>query len=547
VAGLAATFGSGAMTNNIDDFGNARCFFAIGTNTTEAHPVLAMKVRQTIRKNGAKLIVANPMRIGLVPDADLWLQHRSGTDVALMMGMMKVIVDEGLHDKEFIEQRCENFEEFRESLQNYPLDRVAEITGVPAEKIAEAARMYAINSPSTIMYAMGITQHSHGTDNVIATANMSMLTGNVGKPGTGVNPLRGQNNVQGACDMGGLPDVYPGYQRVSDENAQKKFEEAWGARMNPQPGLKLTEMIPAALTGNVKAIYLVGENPVLTDADGKHVREAFENLDFFVVQDIFMTETAELADVVLPATCFAEEDGTYTNTERRVQRLRKAVEPPGIAMPNWWIIAQVARKMGVKGFEYESAAEIAEEIASVTPSYGGISYKRLEEGSLQWPCSSDDHPGTCILHEETFARGKGHFVPLEFMPPPEMPDEQYPFMLTTGRRLFHFHSTVTRKVRGLNALMKEELAHINPKDAARLEIADGDRIKVASRQGEVTVNAMVTDDVPEGVVAMSFHFAESPTNILTSSSPTTLDPVSKTPAYKTCPVRIEKLTGVAVG
>ena len=541
MAGLAATFGSGAMTNNIEDFGNAKCFLAIGTNTTEAHPVLAMKVRQTIAK-GAKLIVANPMRIDLVRDADLWLQHKSGTDVALLMGMMKVIVDEGLHDVDFIEQRCENYEEFWDSLQNYPLDRVAEITGLPAEKIAEAARMYAENSPSTIMYAMGITQHTRGTDNVIATANLAMLTGNVGKPGTGVNPLRGQNNVQGACDMAGLPDVYPGYQRVSDENARRKFEEEWGTALNPEPGLRLTEMIPAALAGKIKALYLVGENPLLTDADGKHVRQAFENLDFFVVQDIFMTETAELADVILPATTFAEENGTYTNTERRVQRLRKAVEPPGNAMPNWWIPARIALRMGVKGFGYESASNVADEMARVTPSYGGISYQRLEEGGLQWPCATEDHPGTCILHEDMFSRGKGQFVPLEFQPPAEIPDADYPFVLTTGRRLFHFHSTVTRKVKGLNSLMKEELVHVNPKDAERLNIEDGEMIKVSSRQGEVTANALVIDDVPEGVVAMSFHFAESPTNQLTSADPATLDPVSKTPAYKTCPVKIEKLT-----
>lgn len=533
------------MTNNIDDFSNTKCFFAIGTNTTEAHPVLAMKVKQAIRK-GARLIVANPMRIDLERDADIWIQHKSGTDVALMMGMMKVIVDEGLHNAEFVNRRCENFEAFRKSLDDYPLEKVSGITGVKPEMIAQAARMYATSGASSILYAMGITQHSHGTDNVIATANLAMLTGNIGRPGTGVNPLRGQNNVQGACDMGGLPDVFSGYQKVADENTRKKFEKAWGVKLNPAPGKKLTEMIPAALKSELKAMFLTGENPVLTDADGKHVRMALEKLEFFVVQDIYMTETAELADVVLPAACFAEEDGTYTNTERRVQRIRKAIDAPGEAKPNWWIPAQIAQKMGAKGFDYKSASDIADEIAAVTPSYGGINYGRLENSSLQWPCLSSDHPGTCILHEETFSRGKGYFVPLKYQPPAELPDAEYPFVLTTGRRLFHFHATVTRKVKGLNTLMKEESVHVNPGDARKLGIKTGDMIKVSSRQGEVKAKALVTDDVPSGVVAMSFHFAEAPTNLLTSASPDTLDPVSRTPAYKTCPVRVEKLVEAGV-
>jgi formate dehydrogenase alpha subunit len=540
VAGLATTFGSGAMTNNVEDFSNARCFFAIGTNTTEAHPVLAMKVRQTIRK-GAKLIVVNPMKVEMVREADLWLRPRSGTDVALMMGMMKIIVDEGLHDADFIEQRCENFDAFKEELENYPLDRIVKITGVAPELIIEAARMYATNSPATILYAMGLCEHSHGTDNVIATGNLAMLTGNVGKPGSGVNPLRGQNNVQGACDMGCLPDVYPGYQKVTDENIRNKFEEAWGVKLNPTPGLKLTEMIPAAARGELKALYLVGENPVLTDPDSKHVREALNNLEFFVFQDIFMNETGELADVVLPACCFAEKDGTFTNTERRVQRVRKAVEPPGISMPNWWITCQVAGRMGINGFEYENVSAITDEIAALTPSYGGITFKRLDEGGLQWPCSSDDHPGTCILHSEVFSRGKGHFVPLQYRPPAEMPDDEYPLMLMTGRRLFHYHATMTRKVRGLNVLMSEELAQINPQDATTLNINNGERVKVTSRQGEVLVKALVTKNVPVGMVAMAFHFAECPTNELISAEPETLDPVTKTPAFKTCPIKVSKV------
>jgi formate dehydrogenase major subunit len=540
VAGLATTFGSGAMTNNIGDLGNARCFLAIGTNTTEAHPVLAMKVRQTIRK-GAKLIVINPMEVEMVRDADLWLRPRSGTDVALLMGMMKIILDEGLHDTDFIERRCENFAAFSEELENYPLDRVAKITGVAPTLITEAARMYATNSPATILYAMGLCEHSHGTDNVIATGNLAMLTGNVGKPGSGVNPLRGQNNVQGACDMGCLPNVYPGYQTVDNEAIRKKFETAWGVELNPAPGMKLTEMIPAAREGKIKALYMVGENPVLTDPDSKHVIEALNNLEFFVFQDIFLNETAELADVVLPTCCFAEKDGTFTNTERRVQRVRKAVEPPGICQPNWWITCQIAREMGAQGFEYDDVSQIMDEIAALTPSYGGINYRRLDEGSLQWPCPSEDHPGTSILHSEIFSRGKGHFVPLKYRLPAEMPDDEYPLMLMTGRRLYQYHATMTRKVKGLNTLLSEELVQINPRDAGALSIEDGEMVRVASRQGEVVVRAKVTDAVPVGMVAMAFHFAECPTNELISAEPETLDPVTKTPAYKTCPVKVGRI------
>jgi formate dehydrogenase alpha subunit len=547
VAGLATTFGSGAMTNNIEDFSNAKCIFAIGTNTAEAHPVLAMKIRRTVRNNGAKLIVVNPMEVDFVRDADLWLRPRSGSDVALMMGMCKIIVDEGLHDKTFIEERCENFEAFLQELENYPLERVVEITGVDADLLVKAARMYAENSPATILYAMGLCEHSHGTDNVIATGNLAMLTGNVGKPGSGVNPLRGQNNVQGACDMGALPNVFPGYQAVNNEAARKKFEEAWGVSLDPNPGQKLTEMMPAAIEGKIKALYIMGENPVLTDPDSQHIIKALDSLDFFVFQDIFLNETAELADVVLPASSFAEKDGTFTNTERRVQKIRKAIEPIGESKPDWWITGEIARRMGAKGFEYKNASEIMDEIARLTPSYGGISYKRLDEGSLQWPCTSDDHPGTCIMHSEVFSRpnGKGYFVPLKYHAPVEFTSDEYPLMLMTGRRLYHYHATMTRKVEVLNILMPEELAQINPWDAELLGIKSGDMVRVTSQQGEVDVRAKVTTVVPVGMVAMAFHFAECPTNRLISSKPETLDPVTKTPAYKTCPVNIRKLDRVS--
>ncbi len=539
MAGLATTLGSGSMTNSISDLNDAGCILAIGTNTTEAHPIIGMNIRRSIRQGKTRLIVANPMEIPLVRDAEIWLQHRAGTDVALLMGMMKVIVDEGLMDSQFIEERCENYDFFKDSLKNYPLNMVESITGVPGDKIVQAARLYATAKPSAILYTMGITQHTHGTDNVIATANLAMLTGNIGKPGSGVNPLRGQNNVQGACDVGALPNVYPGYQAVNNEDIRKKFEATWGVSLNPTPGKTLTEIMPLAHEGKVKAMYLMGENPSLSDPDASHVREAMQRLEFFVVQDIFLSETALLADVVLPACSFAEKDGTFTNTERRVQRVRKAIEPVGDSRPDWWITCQLAQCMGAKGFDFDSPEQIMEEISSVTPSYGGISYKRLETEGLQWPCPTEEHPGTAILHTALFSRGKGHFVPLAYKPPAEMPDSEYPLVLTTDRLLFHFHTgTMTRKVKGLNIFRDEELAAINPDDARSLDITDGERVRVVSRRGRVTAKVGITDEVPAGTIAMTFHFAESPTNELTNPA---FDPVSKIPEYKVAAVRVEKI------
>ena len=537
VAGLATTFGSGAMTNAIGDIGDAACILAIGTNTTEAHPVIGFEIKKAVRK-GTRLIVANPREIELVQHADVWLRHRPGTDVALIMGLCRVIVDEGLLDASFVAERTENFDAFKESLKNFDLDSVAQTTGVPKEKIAEAARIYATNRPAAIFYAMGITQHSHGTDNVIATANLAMLTGNIGKPGSGVNPLRGQNNVQGACDMGALPNVYPGYQAVANEAIKEKFEAAWSCSLPARPGLTVTEIIDAADSGQIKAVYIMGENPVLSEPDAKHAEAALKKLEFLLVQDIFLTETARLAHLVLPGVTFAEKDGTFTNTERRVQRVRKAVEPPGDARPDWWITCQIGRKMGNQDFAFARPSRIMEEIARLTPSYGGITYRRLEKGGLQWPCPTAEHPGTPILHTEKFTRGKGQFVPLEYRPPAESPDDEYPLLLTTGRSLFQFHTgTMSRKVKGLNVFMGEELVEMNPRDASALGIADGDTVKVASRRGEVTAKARVTDVSPAGVVFMTFHFAESPTNQLTSPA---LDPAAKIPEFKVCAVRIEK-------
>jgi len=537
VAGLAQSFGSGAMTNSIDEISRAACILAIGTNTTATHPVIGLRVRKAVR-DGAKLVVANPREIDLCRIAHLWLRHRPGSDVALLMGMMRVIVDEGLADSSFIEERCENFDAFKRSLELFDLDFVERITAVPGEQVAEAARLYATNKPATILYAMGVTQHTHGTDNVLATANLAMLTGNIGKPSTGVNPLRGQNNVQGACDLGALPNVYTGYQRVDDPKVNEKFETVWGCSLNTSPGLTLTEIFQAAHRREIKALYLAGENPMLSDPDGRHVEEALEELEFLVVQDVFLSETAQLADVVLPAATFAEKDGTFTNTERRVQQVHKAIEPVGNSRPDWWITCQIAQRMGGKGFDFDHPSQIMEEVAHLTPSYGGITYERLGKEGLQWPCATKGDLGTPILHADVFLRGKGRFMPLEYKPPAESPDDEYPLVLTTERSLYHYHTgTLTRKVKGLNVLRGEELVEMNPLDAKTLGLTDGERVKVISRRGEVIASVKVTPVSPPGVISMTFHFAESPTNILTNPA---LDPASKIPELKVCAVRVEK-------
>ncbi len=539
MAGLATVFGSGAMTNSIGELGSAAAIFAIGTNTTAAHPIVALQVKDAVRK-GSKLIVANPKEIELCRFADIFLQHRPGTDVALLMGMARVIYEEGLHDQAFIENRCENFEAFEKSLADFDLVTVGKITGVPHEKIVAAARCYATENPASIIYCMGITQHVQGTDNVLAIANLAMLTGNLGKPSAGVNPLRGQSNVQGACDMGCLPNVYPGYQAVAAPENKAKFESAWGCKLNESPGLTHTEIFDAIHSGQIKALYLVGENPVLSEANARHAIEAMKKADFLVVQDIFLTETAELAHVVLPAASFAEKEGTFTNTERRVQRVRKAIEPVGDAKPDWWIICEIAKRMKGQGFDYSDPEKVMGEIATLVPAYKGISYKRLEHGGVQWPCPSEDHAGTPILHTEKFgtASGKSRFSPLVYRKSAEEPDEQFPQLLTTDRSLYHFHGTMTRRVYGLNVLDKEELLKVHPHDASQLGIADGEIVKVVSRRGELEAKVSVTDQCPIGTVSMTFHFAETPSNVLTCSE---LDPVAKTPATKVCAVRIERM------
>ncbi|MDD5476399.1 MAG: molybdopterin-dependent oxidoreductase [Syntrophales bacterium] len=527
------------MTNSIEDIGEASCIFAIGTNTSDTHPVIGTRVRHAVL-NGGSLIVANPRHIPLVKYATYFLQLRPGTNIALLMGMARAIIDEDLQDKNFIKERCEKFEEFKRSLDAFPLSLVSEVTGVEAELIRRAAILYATKRPSSLLYAMGITQHAHGTDNVMATANLAMLTGNVGKPGTGVNPLRGQNNVQGACDMGALPNVFSGYQAVTDSDIRQKFEAAWGVdSLPPDAGLTLPDMIRAIDAGQIKAVYMVGENVAVSEPDLNNVRAALKKLEFLVVQDIFLTESTPYAHVVLPAASFAEKEGTFTNTERRVQWLNRIVPPPGEARPDWWIVSRIAAKMGGRGFDYQSAGEILSEINKVTPSYAGITSERLKSTSLQWPCVNDEHGGTPVLHTYAFTRGKGHFEPLSHREPRELPDESYPFVLTTARSLYQYHTgTMTRKVSGLNTMRGEEFIEINPGDAVFLGIKDLENVRVTSRRGAVETKALLSDKTPPGVVTMDFHFAESPVNMITNP---VHDPVSKIPEYKACAVRIERI------
>ncbi|KPK42156.1 MAG: formate dehydrogenase [Planctomycetes bacterium SM23_25] len=536
VAGLARAFGSGAMTNSMDEFERADAIFVIGSNTTECHPIIGASIKRAVLSGKTTLIVADPRTIELTEFAAVHMQHKNGTDVALINAMMHVILAEGLEDKPFIAERTEGFDDLRKAVEPYTPEMAAKITGVPAALISEAARTYATAGAASIVYSMGITQHTTGTDNVLSLANLAMLTGNIGRPGTGVNPLRGQNNVQGACDLGALPDVYPGYQKVADPASREKFEKAWGAPLSPTAGLTVVEMTGAAHDRRLKALYVMGENPMLSDPDTNHVEEALKRLDFLVVQDIFLSETAQLADVVLPAASFAEKDGTFTNTERRVQRVRKALDPPGQARPDWQILCRLARRMG-HPMHYDHPGAIQDEIASLTPSYGGITYDRLEGGGLQWPCPDAGHPGTPYLHKGTFARGLGKFHAVEFLPPRELPDDHYPFVLSTGRILQHFHTgTMSRRSDVLDRLVPVGTIEIHPDDAARLGIADSDRVRVASRRGEIELPARVTDRVAPGTTFLAFHYREAPANRLTIAA---LDPVAKIPELKVCAVRIE--------
>jgi len=551
VAGLAASFGSGAMSNSMDDVSQkAETFFVIGSNTTEQHPVFGTMLRRAVRFRGAKLIVADPRRIDLCDFATLHLQQKPGSDIALLNGLMYIILDKGMEAKDFIAERTENFDEFKATIMEYPPTRVSEITGVPVNQLYEAAEIMAASKPMAVIWAMGITQHISGVRNVMSLANLQMLLGNMGVPGGGVNPLRGQNNVQGACDMGGLPNVYPAYQPVTSEEAQKKFKDAWGHTSNTKVGLTVTEMIPGILEEKINALYILGEDPVMSDPDTHHIRKCLEKLDFLVLQEIFPSETAAYADVLLPGVSFAEKSGTFTNTERRVQMVHKAIEPLGDAKPDWWITAEIAKRVLIgtpdllplsgpfAGWAYPGTSAIMDEINALTPSYGGITHARLEAGErIQWPCTDAEHKGTPVLHIGKFARGLGKFMPIDNVPPAEEPSDDYPMVMSTGRVLYHWHGgQMTRRSKGIMQVYGEALVEVNPDDAAKMGINGKKTVRVTSRRGSIEAQAWVTDRVPPGMVYANFHFPEASANELTQA---VLDPVAKIPEYKVTAVKVE--------
>ncbi|MBI3991386.1 MAG: formate dehydrogenase subunit alpha, partial [Candidatus Omnitrophica bacterium] len=536
VAGLMMSFGSGASTNSFSGIRKTDCILITGSNTAESHPIVGLDVKWAVKYNNAKLIVVDPRKVEMTDYADLWLRQRSGTDVVWINGLANVIISESLYDKKFVEERAEGFEKFAESVKSYNPRKVEEITGIPASALVEAARTYAAAKNAVILWAMGITQHTTATDAVMALANLAMLTGHVGTEYSGVNPLRGQNNVQGSSDMGALPNLYPGYQKAADESIRKKFEEAWKVNLPVSAGLTIVEMMHAAADGKIKGMYIMGENPVLSDPNIPKVKAGLENLEFLVVQDIFLTETAEFADVVLPSASFAEKDGTFTNSERRIQLLNKVLGPIGESKPDWKIICEVSNKMGYN-MNYAGADEIMEELAGLTPQYGGVRHSRLKECSLQWPCPDTNHPGTKFLFKDKFPIGRGKFYPIEYKPAAELPDDKYPYLLTTGRILYHYHTgTMTRRVEGLNELRPHGTIEINPEDANIIGCKNGEMVDISSRRGSIKALAEVTERPPKGTVFMTFHFKEAAANILTIDA---LDPIAKIPEYKVCAVRIK--------
>ena len=542
VAGLGEAFGGGAMTNSIAELEHADVILLTGSNPTENHPVISNVMKRGILQNGTKLIVADPRAIDMTRFATHWLRQKPGSDVAWLNGMMHVIIEEGLYDKQYVAERTEAFEALKEVVKKYTPAYVEEISSVPAKDLVAAARLYGSAKKAAICYAMGITQHITGTDNVKSLANLAMLCGNVGIESGGVNPLCGQNNVQGACDMGALPNVYTGYQEVGDPDAQKKFEEAWGVSLPDKPGLTMVEIMRGAHEGTIKGLYIMGENPMVSDPDLTHVEASLKNLEFLVVQDIFLTETARLAHVVLPAATFAEKEGTFTNTERRVQRVRKAIEPVGQSRPDREILADLAGRMGFP-MSYDSAEDVFEEIRSLTPSYAGITYERIDREGLQWPCPDVEHPGTRYLHRDRFIRGKGLFHAVEYIPPAELPDDDYPLVLTTGRVLYQYHTaTMTGRCEGLQFLYPKGHVEIHEKDASALGVADQQIVRVSSRRGSIEITAQVTDRSMPGSVFIPFHFFEAAANRLTHSE---LDPIGKTPEFKVCAVKVEPLSASA--
>lgn len=507
--------------------------FIIGSNTKETHPVIANRMIKARRK-GAKIIIADPRKIPMVKFSDIHLQIRPGSDIALLNTIANVILSEGLQNEEFIKEKTAGFDAWKASIESFTPEYAEKITGVPADEIVKAARMYGSSRKAGVFYTMGITQHACGTDNVTALANLVSLTGNIGRESTGINPLRGQNNVQGASDAACLPNVYPGYQNVEDPEIRNKFEKAWGVPLSPKAGMMSTVMMNEAAAGKLKALYIMGENPIITDPNMHHTVKALENLEFLVVQDIFLTETAKLAEVVLPASCSFEKNGTFTNTERRVQRVRKAVNPPGEAKEDLWIITELANRLGLA--MENSPEKMFDEYRLLWPAIAGISYTRLEKRGLCWPCPAADHPGTPYLYKDGFPKGKVNFVPVAYQPPAEVCDSEYPFVLTTGRNLFQYHSgSMTRRVEPIESHAGEPYVEINPFDSRNLGISSGELVTVRSRRGEITIKVRTTPRVPEGTVFIPMHYREAAANVLTIDA---LDPQVKIPELKVCAVAI---------
>ena len=526
------------MTNPISDIEKADVILVTGSNTTETHPVISAAVKRAAKFGEKKLIVLDPREITLKKYATITASQKPGSDVAWINGVIRLILEEGLEAADYIKERTEGFDEMKKAVEPFTPEYVEELTGIAPETLKEIARLYAGAEKASILYCMGITQHTNGTDNVKSLANLAMLCGNLGIEGGGVNPLRGQNNVQGACDMGGLPDVYPGYRKVHLEEHALTMEKAWGVTgLSRKPGLTATDMVDEAIKGTLKALYIIGENPLVSEADLNHAEKGFKGLEFLVVQDIFMTETAQLADVVLPALCFAEKDGTFNNTERRVQRVRKAVEGPKGVLSDWEITCEIARRMGAE-MSYENSEEIFDELAAVTPAFNGISWDRIEEEGIHWPCPTKDHPGTPTLHVGKFAKGLGTFHAIDWTPPAEICDADYPLALTTGRVLYHYHTgTMTRKSEGLNNRSPECFVEMSRADAKHLGFADGEMAKVASRRGGIKAKVKVSTRMNDGTVFIPFHFAEAAANRLTNAK---LDPISKIPEFKVCAVTVVK-------
>lgn len=537
MASLATAFGSGAMTNSIEEFEDSEVIFVIGSNTTEQHPLIGMRIRDAVKKNGAKLIVADPRKIPLVENADIYAPIRPGSNLPFINGIMNVIINENLVNKDFVNDRTEGYDDFKASIEKYTPEVVSKITGVSEDTIREIARLYANAKTASIAYAMGITQHSSGTKNCAALSNLALLTGQIGREATGVNPLRGQNNVQGACDVGALPNTLPGYQSLNDENINKKFSAIWGHDFASEDGMTVSEMMDGAIDGNIKFLYIMGENPMISDPNLEHVKKALESMELLVVQDIFMTETAKLAHVILPGTSFIEKDGTFTNTERRVQRIRKAIEPIGNSKADWEILCELIKALGYSA-DYSSPSEIMEEIRMLVPSYGGITYGRLNNnGGLQWPCPDINHPGTKFLHKGKFSRGLGKFTVNEYDASEEVVSIEYPYILTTGRIQEQYHTgTMTRRSWALDRESPHSYMEINPLDAEKLGLRERGKVKVSSLIGDVTTEVKITDKIKEGVVFIPFHFAEVEVNKLVGRH---LDPVVQIPEYKVCAVKIE--------